>query len=44
VGAGSRKGLGHVGRGRETCGRGRVHDGERGREVREQVVADRRGP
>jgi hypothetical protein len=35
VGAGSRKGLGCVGRGRETCGRGRVHDREHGQEVRE---------
>jgi hypothetical protein len=35
VGAGSRKGLGRVGRGRETRGRGRVHDEEHEREVRE---------
>jgi hypothetical protein len=32
---GSRKGLERVGCGRETRGRGRVHDGEREREVRE---------
>jgi hypothetical protein len=44
VGVGSRKGLRRVGRGWETCGRGCIHDGESGREVREGVVADRRGP
>jgi hypothetical protein len=42
--SGSRKGLGRMGRGRETRGRGCVHGGVRGREVREIVVADRRGP
>jgi hypothetical protein len=35
MGVGSRKGLGRVGRGRETRDRGRVHDREHGREVRE---------
>jgi hypothetical protein len=35
MGTGSRKGLKHVGRGREMLGRGRAHDGERGQEVRE---------
>jgi hypothetical protein len=44
VGGGSRKGLGRVGRGREMHGRGCLHGKERGREVREGVVADRWGP
>jgi hypothetical protein len=38
------KSSGAWGRGRETRGRGRVHDGERGRKVRERVVADRQSP
>ena len=44
VGAGSRKGVRRVGEwlGNTWCGR--VHGGERGREVREGEVADRWGP
>jgi hypothetical protein len=36
VGTGCGKGLRREGRGQETRGRGRVHDRERGREVREE--------
>jgi hypothetical protein len=43
VDVGSRKELERVGLGRETLGRGHVHDGERGRQVREGVVVDWRG-
>jgi hypothetical protein len=38
------KGSGAWGRGQETCGRGHIRGGVRGREVRERVVADRWGP
>jgi hypothetical protein len=44
VGMGWRKGLRHGGRGRETHGRGHVHDGGREREVREEEGADGWGP
>jgi hypothetical protein len=43
VGAGCRKGLRREGHGRETHSRGHVHGGERGQEVREGGVSDRRG-
>jgi hypothetical protein len=36
VGVGCRKGLGREGCGQKMRDRGRVHDGERGREVREE--------
>jgi hypothetical protein len=44
VGVDSRKGLEREGRGRETRGRRRVHDGERGGRLGKGAVADRRGP
>jgi hypothetical protein len=44
VGVGCRKGLRREGRGRETRGRGRVHDGGRRREVREEEGANGWGP
>jgi hypothetical protein len=44
VGAGSKKGVGRVGEWLGNARRGRVHAGERGREVREGEVADRWGP
>jgi hypothetical protein len=44
VGVGCRKGLRRGGRGRETRGRGRVHDGGCGWEVREEEGADGWGP
>jgi hypothetical protein len=43
VGAGCRKGVGRVGEWPGNARRGRVHSGERGREVREGEVADRWG-
>jgi hypothetical protein len=44
VAVGSRKGLGHVGEWLGNARHGRVHGGERGQEVREGEVADRRDP
>jgi hypothetical protein len=41
VGAGSRKGVRHVGKWSGNTHRGRVHGGERGLEVREGEVVDR---